>query len=142
MVMVAGGFGLYCRFGPRPKPYDFFLCHHKAGAGAFARLLKFLLLDTRQLKVGVAKPSLHIPSTGDTANLAILASSEVFTRPWCVGEMCTARLASVPTVVVAMYDIQLPGDEFVQQLPQRVSNMEVLTESGMELEMLRETMRW
>eukprot|EP00971_Amphidinium_carterae_P307234 6106001-Amphidinium_carterae.1 len=150
VVMTTVAYGMYCRFGPRRKPYDFFLCHHKAGAGAFARLLKIMLLDTRQLKADVFVDSDNLENLdalfgyvcSDTSNLVVLASSAVFTRPWCVGEMCTARLASVPTMVVAMHDVELPDDDFVQQLPQRVSNMEVLTESGMELEMLRETMRW
>eukprot|EP00971_Amphidinium_carterae_P017217 339708-Amphidinium_carterae.1 len=65
MIMITVAYGMYCRFGPRRKPYEFFLCHHKAGAGAFARLLKISLKDTRQLKVvsNSAFHFRHVPQT-------------------------------------------------------------------------------
>ena len=45
-VPLAICFGLYKRYVRPYKPFQFFLCHHKAAAGAFTRLLKMHLLDS------------------------------------------------------------------------------------------------
>merc|ERR1712232_73149 len=43
-------YGICVRCAPRAgNQFEFFLCHHKAHAGAFARLLKVSLLGTRKL---------------------------------------------------------------------------------------------
>jgi hypothetical protein len=44
MVLVTIAYGLYFNFAPR-KQYQFFICHHKAGAGAYARLVKLEILS-------------------------------------------------------------------------------------------------
>ena len=41
---------LWRRYGTKVKPYRFFLCHHKATAGCFCRLLKLMLVETPALK--------------------------------------------------------------------------------------------
>ena len=42
--------GLYVKYCRSKKPYQFFLCHHKMGSGAFVRLLKMQLQECPQLR--------------------------------------------------------------------------------------------
>ena len=45
MVPGALAFGIYRKYFRSTMPYQFFLCHHKSGAGAYTRLLKMYLLE-------------------------------------------------------------------------------------------------
>eukprot|EP00971_Amphidinium_carterae_P019706 388305-Amphidinium_carterae.1 len=74
----------------------------------------------------------------DTSTLLVVRSDAIFTRPYCVGEMCTARLKRVAVVTVGLPNTSQPDDAFVEEVPSRVQDLHVLTESGMSLEMLQE----
>jgi len=150
LVPVAIGWGLYLRYFRMNKPYEFFLCHHKAGAGAFTRLLKMHFKESKKLTTDVFVDSDNLQNLdnlfdyvgNDTNTLTIIGTSEIFTRPWCVGEMCTARLKRVNTVVVAMPSFVKPDEQFIDEFERRIQNLEVLIENGMNLEMLETTLHW
>eukprot|EP00971_Amphidinium_carterae_P062609 1239415-Amphidinium_carterae.1 len=71
------------------KPYQFFLCHHKVGAGSFCRLLKMRLLKTSGVrrKVFVDTDDLQNLATlfdlvdQDTECLVMVHSAHLLTRP-------------------------------------------------------------
>eukprot|EP00971_Amphidinium_carterae_P089058 1762599-Amphidinium_carterae.1 len=150
LVPFAVVWGVYQRFFRKVKPYQFFLCHHKAAAGAFTRLLKMQLKDTGKLLSDVFVDSDNLENLDNlfdyvgngTMTLTVIATEMIFTRPWCVGEMNTARMKHVNTVLVAMPSYHKPDEKFIQELEQRIVNLEVLIEHGMDIDMLEVTMTW
>jgi len=132
------------------KPFEFFLCHHKNGAGAYVRLLKMFLMESPKLRSKVFVDSDNLDNLdrlfdyvgNDTGTLAVICTAEVFTRPWCVGEMCTARLKKVKVVLVKLPSCELPDEEFLENLSQAICNIEVLTENGIAMNIVRDTMVW
>ena len=54
----------------------------------------------------------------------------VFTRPWCVGEMCVARLKGVNVTLVALPGHVLPDEIFIAEVCERVTDLEVPAEDG------------
>jgi len=80
----------------------------------------------------------------ETGTLVVVASHEIFTRPWCIGEMCTAKANNIPTIVVGMPDYSEPSDELIDKLGEVVSDLDSVYRdtSGMTLTNLQETLRW
>ena len=103
------------------KPFRFFLCHHKVGGGAFCRLLKVRLVRSGQVSRGVFLDSDNLQDLSllfgiveeRTETLVVLCSREILRRPWCVGEMTTARLHSADTMLVIFPDFQAPSHTFI-----------------------------
>ena len=60
----------------------------------------------------------------------------MFTRPWCIGEMCVASAKGVSVILIKMPDYVLPDEKFIAELRERLSDLEVLTESGISEEIL------
>jgi len=147
---VAILFGAYRMLFRLRKPYQFFLCHHKNGSGAYTRLLKMSLKESPRVQQDVFIDSDHLDNldklfdyvANDTSTLTVVASEELFTRPWCVGEICTAMVKKVRVVLVALPSAILPDQQFIEDLDQRITNLEVLTENGMGRELLCETLLW
>ena len=143
-------YSLYWKYCQRMKPFQFFLCHHKKGSGAFVRLLKLHLHDSPHLSSDVFVDSDNLENldclfdhvSTDTDNLAVICTELVFTRPWCIGEMCIARLRDVNVMLVALPSHILPDEAFITELSQRISDMEVLTENGISEEIIADTLRW
>jgi len=141
-LVAAVFFGLYTRFMQRRKEYQFFICHHKAGAGNFARLLKMCLgaSPQRTRKVFVDSDDLrdlgnlfsHVAS--DTETLVVLCSREILSRPWCVGEITTANLNKVHVVKVILPDFQWPSEEFVKNYGAHVPEANLLAQHGLGAE--------
>merc|ERR1719223_619621 len=52
-LLVVVFIGIYTRFGATAKMFKFFLCHHKADAGSFTRLLQMELSENKKIKGGV-----------------------------------------------------------------------------------------
>ena len=46
------------------------------------------------------------------------------------------------TIVVAMTGFSLPDDNFIEGIAASVDNLETLVQSGMNMEVLQETLRW
>ena len=97
----------------RRKRYDFFLTHHKQSSGSVARMMKLELqqrglavfLDTDDL---LSLSDLFGTLTQDVEALVVVASPTVLTRKWCLGEIVTANLQNVSTMVVALPDFHFP----------------------------------
>lgn len=100
-------------FRKRRKRYDFFLSHHKQSSGSVARMMKLELqqhglavfLDTDDL---FSLSDLFGTLTQNVEALVVIASPKVLTRKWCLGEIVTANLHNVNTVVVALPNFHFP----------------------------------
>merc|ERR1719160_2202520 len=100
LISLGGATGWACskRCRKDQKQFQFFLCHHKAGAGAFARLMKVYLLKIKKVARKVFMDSDDLQDLdllfgyvcSHTENFVIIISPELFKRPWCIGEMVTA----------------------------------------------------
>jgi len=143
--------GLYRRFLRQTKTYEFFLCHYKASSGAYTRLLKLHLKEAPRLRGDVFIDSDNLDNLdhlfeyirSDTRTLVIVGTAEIFTRVWCVGEMTTARVCKVNTLILALPTCHLPDADFLAKLDaEGLVNIEVLTESGIDDSMVRYTMLW
>lgn len=151
LLPTAGVYGLYIKFGrAKRKDYQFFICHHKAGAGAFSRLLKMGLVGSGKLKAGVGIDSDNLDNLdklfdyvgSHTETLVVIASKEIFMRVWCLGEMTKARLHGTNVVVVSVPGYEPPTDSFIDTYEQVVLDLHCLAENGISTQMARETLYW
>jgi len=142
--------GVYKRFR-KLKPFQFFLSHHKASSGAYTRLLKLHLVQRHAVKREVFVDSDNLDNLdklfdyvgSDTEVFVIVGTDTVFSRPWCVGEMCMAHLKSLKSCIISLPSCKLPDDEFIREFTRvLVGSVEVLTENGMTLEMLQQALSW
>lgn len=86
------------RFIVASRRFRFFLCHHKAEAGAFARWLKIELVGNPKISGDTFLDSDNLESlhqllnfvASDVQTLLVLGSASIYQRPWCLGEMATA----------------------------------------------------
>ena len=128
LFMVAVTLALYLMFGRRGKHFQFFLCHHKVGGGGFARLLKVLLKGhtavTRDVFLdadNLQDLALLFGYVGNhTETFVVLCTTEVMSRVWCVGEMTTARLHGVDTILVLFPDFEWPSAESLEHCAEYV----------------------
>ncbi|CAE7193759.1 ZNF557 [Symbiodinium natans] len=132
----------------RRKPWRFFLSHHKFAAGAFARLLK----------IHLQKRSVHFTTFLDTDNLrdltelfsfvrasetvVVLASAGILARKWCIGEIVSARLHKIHTLVLKWPTFIYPNELFCKNLTVAIPGVEVLTAHGISLNDVADAMTW
>mmetsp|Transcript_15708 Transcript_15708/g.45074 ORF Transcript_15708/g.45074 Transcript_15708/m.45074 type:complete len:820 (+) Transcript_15708:1-2460(+) len=136
------------RFGAVDKKYEFFLCHRRGEAGAFARWLKMELAGQPKIKGGVFLEADHLGSlhqllgyiADDVKTLAILGTRSIYFRPWCIGEMCTAHRHGVDSVILAMPGYQRPDVTAVREYERRVTDLGCLTENGIGVESINATL--
>ena len=116
------------------KKYEYFLCHHKVGGGAFARLLKMQLREHPRLQREVFLDSDNLEDLStlfatvahQVGSLVVLCSAEVLSRPWCVGEMTTAHRHGVDVILILFPNFRWPTEEFVSNYATHVSDIECL----------------
>ncbi|CAE8615626.1 unnamed protein product [Polarella glacialis] len=143
------GFTKYLRAKHR-KPFQYFLCHQKSGAGAFARLLKCELTRMNAVKGKVFVDCDDLQDLTklfgyvgfDTEHLIILGTKDILTRKWCMGEVTTGRLHKVKTVLVALPDYEPPSETLVQEYQVHVPDVMELAAHGISLAAVQETLRW
>ena len=131
------------------KPFHFFLCHHKVGRGGFCRLLKVRLVKHGHVARGVFLDSdnlqdlsLLLGIVGEkTETLVVLCNRKIFLKPWCVGEMTTARLHNIDTVLIMFPDFQIPSNAFIENYV-IVEGVESLAPYGTSLDMVQTTLWW
>jgi hypothetical protein len=94
-----------------------FLCHHKVGCGAGARLMKMELEARLQAPVFLDSDSLddledllNIVRTS-VKNLVVLLTKDVLSRPWCAGEIACAFACQVKMIPVRFDDFVELTDE-------------------------------
>ena len=93
----------------------------RGGGGAFCRLLKLRLKTHSSLNREVFLDSDNLQDlavlfgivANDTDTLVVLCSKEILCRPWCVGEMTTARIVGVDTMLVTFPDFQHPPQDLM-----------------------------
>ncbi|CAE8629313.1 unnamed protein product [Polarella glacialis] len=143
------GFAKFFRAKYR-KQFQYFLCHQKAGAGAFARLLKCELSRMSAVKGKVFMDYDDLQDLTklfgyvafDTEHLIILGTKDILTRKWCMGEVTTGRLHKINTVVVALPDYEPPSETYVQDYQVHVPDITELVAHGISLAAVQETLRW
>lgn len=131
------------------KPFRFFLCHHKATTAALARWLKmeiqgrhahfttFLDLDSlTDLTLLFSYVSTQVQT------FVILGSPGILARKWCLGEMATARLSNVDSVLVSLPNFSLPDENFVGKISTSVPDILDLTTYGYGLSEVKATLWW
>jgi len=132
------------------KKYQYFLCHYKAQAGAFARLLKMMFLDHEKRPRNAFLDSDNLDSLQelftyvrkDTEVLLALNSSGLLWRPWCAGEIITAHNAAVPVLPIRMQDFAGNiGEAGIEQYHFTV-DISCLTEVGISVSILRTSLLW
>eukprot|EP00403_Amphidinium_massartii_P046689 CAMPEP_0178468920 /NCGR_PEP_ID=MMETSP0689_2-20121128/53164_1 /TAXON_ID=160604 /ORGANISM="Amphidinium massartii, Strain CS-259" /LENGTH=1242 /DNA_ID=CAMNT_0020095983 /DNA_START=65 /DNA_END=3793 /DNA_ORIENTATION=- len=140
---------IYVRCRPGKKIYQFFLCHHKVGAGAFVRMLKLVLLDNKLVTRKVFIDSDHLENLDElfkhvreeTEDLVVIASRELFLRPWCMGEIVTTYMTHRQLTLVRMYDYGEITDDLMNDYGAHVEAT-VLSERGISQEMISDALGW
>lgn len=150
VILLAAGYSMVQYVQSKfQKKFRFFLCHQKAATAALARWLKlelegcsarfksFIDLDSlTDLTLLFSYVSTHVQT------LVILGSPGVVTRKWCVGEMVTARLSNVETVLVSLPNFSLPDETFIKGFSTRVPEIMELTTYGYGISEVKATLRW
>jgi hypothetical protein len=100
------------------KSFKYFLSHHKGGAGAMARLLKMRLEQQQGCAVWLDSDDLRdltklFDYVVQSESFLLLLSEGVLMRPWCWGEIVTAHLNVMPTLV-ACYPLCRLCDQFMK----------------------------
>ncbi|CAE8630388.1 unnamed protein product, partial [Polarella glacialis] len=147
--VFVGGFAKYLLAKHR-KPFQYFLCHQKSGAGAFARLLKCELIRMSGVKGKVFVDCDDLQDLTklfgyvgfDTEHLIILGTKDILTRKWCMGEVTTGRIHNVKTVVVALPDYEPPSETLVEDYQVHVPDVTELAAHGISFAAVQETLRW
>jgi hypothetical protein len=130
----------------RRKPYQYFLCHHKTGAGALARLMK-ITLQRKDVRVFLDSDNLTdldylFDQVRDlTITFVMICSQELFSRVWCVGEICMAKATGLDAVKIRLPCSSDPSDAFIGGLGENL-DLHVLTSRGITLEAAQEALRW
>lgn len=146
-VVVAG---LYARFLRAGKPFQFFLCHHKAGAGNLARLLKMQLQEHRSVRRKIFLDSDDLRDLnnlisivqGDLEKLVVLCSKEILLRVWCIGEISAAFANKVTVIRVQLPEFALPTSAFIDACQEHISNLMSLSAYGISVQMVQDALRW
>merc|ERR1719181_1960565 len=148
-ILLAGCYGLTKVCRPAQKKYEFFVSHHKAATGAFARLLKMMLLDARNgIDVFIDSDNLMSLSSlfdtvaEDVEHLILVASAEFLKRPWCIGEVTIAHIRQVKTYPLHCTDFTRPDAKFIEKYMEHVTSMAPLTENAIALESVQDALRW
>jgi len=150
-ILACAAFVVYLVSGKGNKEFKYFLCHHKVGAGAFTRLLKVQLkrsigsgqnvfLDSDNL---VDLDTLFDSVAFKTETMVFVSSSELLTRPWCMGEITTASRHGIPAVKLALADFSNPKDDFIDNYATIMGDrLSVLTKYSVSVDDAQDAIRW
>ena len=131
------------------KEFQYFICHHKQGAGA-KRLLKIRLKSTAGVKRKVFIDSDDLKDltklqdcvANDTESLVLLHSAGVLYRPWCVLEVATATNMRLQLCRVDFPEVQQMSKETIDTYDTHVQDVTVLAEYGFDLDYVKGALRW
>lgn len=106
-IASLAGYAVYKKLFPG-KMYDYFLCHHKAGAGTLCRWLKTEMLKQSKNRAKVFLDSDELEGLADigdivksqTGTLVIVATKSVLSRPWCAVEITSGVNNKIDIVMV------------------------------------------
>eukprot|EP00811_Abedinium_folium_P034089 NODE_6_length_4697_cov_15.134354.p1 GENE.NODE_6_length_4697_cov_15.134354~~NODE_6_length_4697_cov_15.134354.p1 ORF type:complete len:1487 (+),score=268.77 NODE_6_length_4697_cov_15.134354:168-4628(+) len=152
VVMILICFHKLCmaRITSSAKTFEYFICHHKAGAGAFARLLKTNLLRSSRVKSQVFIDSDDLSDLDQlfdcvayhTAVLVVLRTEQILSRPWCVGEITTAHQHGVTVVPVVFDGLPALPHNFIKEYEIYVPDLSCLHKRHITLEMIKDALDW
>eukprot|EP00435_Cladocopium_sp_Y103_P062842 s332_g24.t1 len=133
-------------FVRRSKRYDFFLTHHKQTCGSVARLIK---LELQQcgcrvfLDIDDLSSLAHLFATlsQNVEALVVIASPNILTRKWCVGEIVTAHMQKIKTMVVALPKFYFPDAMFIEAFDKMVGDFNDLATYGLGKSEVRDALR-
>ncbi|CAE7719584.1 unnamed protein product [Symbiodinium pilosum] len=116
------------------KMYDYFLCHHKAGAGTVCRWLKTEMLKQSRQRAKIFLDSDELEGLADigdivksqTGTLVIVATKLVLTRPWCAVEITSAVNNKVDITMVECADFSHYDEEGFQNLREGWGNADIM----------------
>jgi hypothetical protein len=133
------------------KNFSHFICHHKGGAGSFARLLKVVLQEKLGAKKRVFIDCDDLQDIGmlfeyvgsQSETIVVLMSKELLLRPWCIGELVTAHLKCKESQVatVRFPDFDIPKDKVIEDYGALV-DISCLAPYGLDLAMVQSMLRW
>eukprot|EP00971_Amphidinium_carterae_P279767 5553577-Amphidinium_carterae.1 len=128
--------------------YEHFICHHKAGAGAQARLMKMLLVSRHGKNVFIDSDDLvELDQLFDIVKtkvrvLVVYLSRGTLTRPWCVGEICTAFESRKRIVTVQTGSWDMPEESEIDQMPEFIEKTGCnLQEQGITEQLVAKSLR-
>eukprot|EP00811_Abedinium_folium_P033515 NODE_6471_length_1669_cov_3.269131.p1 GENE.NODE_6471_length_1669_cov_3.269131~~NODE_6471_length_1669_cov_3.269131.p1 ORF type:complete len:529 (-),score=147.08 NODE_6471_length_1669_cov_3.269131:81-1499(-) len=134
---------IYCLFrNLRPgRKYDYFICHHKAGAQAQARLVKQLLQSHAGRSVFIDSDDLCrldglFSIVGFQVNhLLVYLTDSTLRRPWCVGEIVTALRSGVRVTLIKTPSFAPPTPSQIANLSSYIDfSSTALSEYGISLD--------
>jgi len=129
------------------KPFDIFLCHHKAAAGCMARYInvefsarnRHAFIDTDNLR-DLGKLFDYVAT--QTQVLCVLCTKMILTRPWCAGEIATAVSSGVHIVKVLRSDYHEPEEVFIEDYEAQVGgDLQCLMEVGISVPHIQQALR-
>eukprot|EP00401_Gymnodinium_catenatum_P006526 CAMPEP_0117459274 /NCGR_PEP_ID=MMETSP0784-20121206/1386_1 /TAXON_ID=39447 /ORGANISM="" /LENGTH=539 /DNA_ID=CAMNT_0005252867 /DNA_START=878 /DNA_END=2494 /DNA_ORIENTATION=+ len=132
----------------RRKPYRYFLCHHKAHAGAFTRLLYMQLKGNMGTRVFLDWEDLsdldklfdYVRSAVDT--LVVICSVGIVQRPYCMGEITTAHANSIETILVGFPYFELPERSFIENYESLCPSASMLFPFGITIDRIQAALSW
>lgn len=130
------------------KKFSRFICHHKMGTGALARLLKMLLVKSGRLRGDVFVDSDDLTNlyelfdivASQTSALVVLCSRDLLRRPYCVGEITTAVSTNISMITVLFPQYVMPDDFFCDRFSSYVTNISCLTRAGISMGSVRQAL--
>jgi len=133
------------------RKFEYFICHHKGGCGAFARLMKVMLKDELEpdRKVWIDCDDLQNLSWlfdyvgAQSEIILVLMSKELLFRPWCMGELTTAHRNQprVQVMPVRFPDFVVPTDEWIADYA-KIVDIGCLGAFQIDLGHVQDMIRW
>ena len=77
-----------------------------------------------------------------TDTLVVLCTRDILKRPWCVGEMTTACVRNVDTILIIFPEFQPPSDAFIENHLSHIEGVRSLAPYGIDVEMVQRTLKW
>jgi len=132
------------------KQFQFFISHHKLGAGSFARLLKMELGRSQSVGREVYLDCDHLVDldvlfdqvASLTETVIIVASKEFFLRVWCVVEITVAQKKGLNVIKVTLPDFEELDDDFINNYLSYMPDLTTLSNNGLTLQDAQDALRW
>jgi len=149
-VVLSVVYGVVLLLRSMRRPFQFFLCHHKLGAGCFCRLMKMRLLKTPGVTRKVFIDSDDLKNLDElfdvvahsTETLVVICSQSILLRPWCVGEITTAHRNKVDVAPIYVNGVEAASEQFIDDYLDYIGDISSLTQFGIDLPMIQDALTW
>lgn len=128
------------------KPYRIYISYHHTATGCYARMLK-MYLDKHGIKSFQDDAAQRLQEllqvvSQDTETLVFLGTRAALHQCSCVGELVTARVHEVPTVLLAFPSFTEPSEIFIADSGKIIPGVVDLVSLRIGLQDIEETFRW